>query len=469
MPNITGGVYYDPNRTKAALDSQRLGNYVVILQNTQTLEYSAVMANANSPGYEFRSVPAGEYSIAVYKTFDGIIGSGDWTGEQGTEAIKSIAPTYEELSSDRTLPDGANATAFVGAATIKTMFGSDTLDSQNFFIAPASYRAAPVDISKKIGDINLVTDFDNGKFVPQPIGFTDISPSAMPYPIGSAFAYTQLTAGMIQPEHWTMVNKLSTNPRCVGNEWWRVANHSGDETSSMVLMRSGMNVDVPILRTTINVNPNTNYRFSFWAMRFEKFTPDAFAFKMRAVDESDDIVAEAITDPLLLGTDFPIWTQYALDFNSGSNGIINLSINIMNTNAFFAFDSIALNAVVDRPVIINQSNVGLDLCDTPVTIASNETVAEELKLSLKKYQSCPLYVVGMTMKYCVEVTNDSSVPLYDLRWSDLLDSKLTYVTGSFKVDGVDQTPTIIGQELSYMIDTIASGQTIEICFSAIVG
>jgi len=118
--------------------------------------------------------------------------------------------------------------------------------------------------------------------------------------------------------------------------------------------------------------------------------------------------------------------------------------------------------------ILNQAKLSLELCEKEITIKSNETKAKELNLKITKTQSCDIFVTGSVITYCSIIKNESDILLHHVKWSDLLDERLEYVVGTFKVNGVTHNPTIttIGnrKELSWILNPIHPNSTITICF-----
>lgn len=92
---------------------------------------------------------------------------------------------------------------------------------------------------------------------------------------------------------------------------------------------------------------------------------------------------------------------------------------------------------------------------------SNETIIQLVSdgdFTIEKYQNGTketiMGYVGMTVTYKITITNNNSysAPFY---FTDVLDTKLSYVSNSFKVNGVLATPTFANNTLSYEIDSIS--------------
>lgn len=82
-----------------------------------------------------------------------------------------------------------------------------------------------------------------------------------------------------------------------------------------------------------------------------------------------------------------------------------------------------------------------------------------------KTQSATLLFPGDTQTYTITATNVVGIILNSVTFTDTIPTGLTFVLGSFKVNGVVKTPTISGQNLSYTVtDAWAIGATLTITF-----
>jgi len=115
----------------------------------------------------------------------------------------------------------------------------------------------------------------------------------------------------------------------------------------------------------------------------------------------------------------------------------------------------------------NQTFLDLELCEEAVTVSSNQVETDIIDLQITKTASCNVAVVGGTICYLITIFNNSEVDLEDILFRDPLAPNLTYKVGSFEVNGTPETPTIIGNELQYVL-TIPAGETVEIDFCATV-
>lgn len=83
-----------------------------------------------------------------------------------------------------------------------------------------------------------------------------------------------------------------------------------------------------------------------------------------------------------------------------------------------------------------------------------------LPLTLCKYQ----VVSGDIITYKITIGNENDTQIYNVEFSDTLDSGVEYVDGSFKVDNGTVTPEVDGQTIEYTIPTLNSSSTTKIEF-----
>ncbi len=119
---------------------------------------------------------------------------------------------------------------------------------------------------------------------------------------------------------------------------------------------------------------------------------------------------------------------------------------------------------------INEANLVATVEETEVTFVSNKAKArlfDSKAISLTKTQDKSLVVSGSTITYTVVIKNKSEDEISDVNFIDVLPSGLSYIIGTFSVNSVTTEPVISGQELSYTITTLLSGET-TVIFSCLV-
>lgn len=119
---------------------------------------------------------------------------------------------------------------------------------------------------------------------------------------------------------------------------------------------------------------------------------------------------------------------------------------------------------------VNEASSTATIDGSEIEFTSNSVTAELLddtSLTLVKTQSQDLVVSGSTITYTIVITNNATAALTDVDFSDTIPTGLTYTTDSFTVNGVSETPTVSGQDLTYTISSLSVGATV-IIFSVTV-
>jgi len=102
-------------------------------------------------------------------------------------------------------------------------------------------------------------------------------------------------------------------------------------------------------------------------------------------------------------------------------------------------------------------------CFGPFTFFSNEVETKIINLEITK-ETCPYVMKGQDICYAVTAANNSDVDLSDLLFSDKLAKNLTYIAGTFEVDGVFVVPMIADNIIQYPISVSANGGHVVIKF-----
>jgi hypothetical protein len=166
-------------------------------------------------------------------------------------------------------------------------------------------------------------DFDHGDFAGE---FFDIDTEYVP-----VTAPTQLTD--------TGQCTIATDPsgvRLGATDWAAYGDHTTG--SSQMLICDGATVEGrQVWLQTVVVEPNTNYRFSFWFSNVEVSS---------SLPALAGYAGVSLLGPALVADPTPgVWVEYAALWNSGSNTSIALSIVDANTDAAqndFSLDDISL-------------------------------------------------------------------------------------------------------------------------------
>jgi uncharacterized repeat protein (TIGR01451 family) len=115
----------------------------------------------------------------------------------------------------------------------------------------------------------------------------------------------------------------------------------------------------------------------------------------------------------------------------------------------------------------NQSAFDFELCGKTITLESNEVKTQIVDfddITITKSASCAYAIVGKNLCYTIVIKNDGDVGFADVLFRDQLAGNTEYVTDSFTVNNISQTPTIVNNEIQYELDIPAnSTTTIKFC------
>lgn len=120
------------------------------------------------------------------------------------------------------------------------------------------------------------------------------------------------------------------------------------------------------------------------------------------------------------------------------------------------------------PVITSLSNTA-NVEYNGTSVASN--AADTLLLldpTISKTVDKATASVGEIVTYTVTISNPSEVSMSNLAFTDSLPAGITYLAGSFEVNGSPATPTVSGNNLTYNIPAIGAGQSVVLTFQATV-
>ena len=120
------------------------------------------------------------------------------------------------------------------------------------------------------------------------------------------------------------------------------------------------------------------------------------------------------------------------------------------------------------PVITSLSNTA-NVEYNGTAVASNAaTTVLLLDPTISKTVDKPTASIGEVVTYTVTISNPSEVSMTNLTFTDNFPAGLTYLTGSFEVNGIPATPTVSGSTLTYNISAIAAEQSAVLTFQAVV-
>ncbi|MEG0109520.1 MAG: hypothetical protein RR675_00250 [Oscillospiraceae bacterium] len=104
-----------------------------------------------------------------------------------------------------------------------------------------------------------------------------------------------------------------------------------------------------------------------------------------------------------------------------------------------------------------------------VTGTSNEVISTMVtNLELCKTQSLTVVKSGGTQAYTVTIKNANSIAATNVEFMDNIPVGMSYVTGTFKVNGAVTTPVLTGNILKYVIPSIGANITTTVEFTVMV-
>ncbi len=108
--------------------------------------------------------------------------------------------------------------------------------------------------------------------------------------------------------------------------------------------------------------------------------------------------------------------------------------------------------------------------DTLVTEISRASVdIDDIGISIEKSNDKPSASVGDTVTYTLVVANDGESPVFDVEVTDALPGGFTYVPGSTTINGSSEPdPSISGNNLTWNVGTVISGEPVTIVYQATI-
>lgn len=122
----------------------------------------------------------------------------------------------------------------------------------------------------------------------------------------------------------------------------------------------------------------------------------------------------------------------------------------------------------NMPVITSLSNTAnVEYNGTSVTSNAANTILL-LDPTISKTVDKATASVGEVVTYTVTISNPSEVSMSNLTFTDALPAGITYLAGSFEVNGSPATPIVSGNNLTYNIPAIGASQGVVLTFQATV-
>lgn len=106
---------------------------------------------------------------------------------------------------------------------------------------------------------------------------------------------------------------------------------------------------------------------------------------------------------------------------------------------------------------------------TNISVTSNEVVASLSNgtIALTKSQTLDIIYPQSIQEYTITGVSTVGIGVTLFTLTDIIPSGLSYVDGSFKVDGVAKVPTIVGNILTYIYGAWADGTTHTFSFQCV--
>ncbi len=146
--------------------------------------------------------------------------------------------------------------------------------------------------------------------------------------------------------------------------------HTPNDVNGYFMVIDGLASEPKFYEVTLTgVTPNRDYRFAGWAMNIDKPAFQSnLTFKFSIADAAGFEIAQTTTGIMPATTD-PVWTEHLLDFNSGTNTELTLSIIFTSTGYDdFAFDDFRLTEI-DTAL---TSKVEKNLCQGDTIMAGGQ-------------------------------------------------------------------------------------------------
>ena len=429
MPNVSGALYYDGNRTATVGTATGvIANVPIILQDSVGNILQTVLTDSTGH-FMFTGVVAGNYMVS--EAYDGVSG-------------KCPPLSYVVLNSaaDSIPPSATHLDCTVRNTWLETVNGGD-ITNINMMNGPVCYEPLVLDPNMVLHSTNLVTAADNGTFGlfnPGTVANTGAGTGAghHPYPeIVSAFGYVEPNPNAVTPPDgsYTIQNIMNnawsnSHPSTIAPAWWRIADHTtGNETGRMMVI-NGYTQGYVIGQATIVVDANTKYLTSYWILNLCRqatgyINPE---FSVLITDQDDNVIYEHdFTDEIIPNPQCPKWQQIGTIFTTADDTTA-ITIQFISqggaaTGNDFVLDDVALNEV------------------------------DVLELDITKEVSCSYATIGGVLYYGITITNPTDYLATQIILTDDLSENFDDV--EFTLDGENWLPWTGSLD----IDDLAPGES----------
>ena len=454
MPNITGHVYFDRQRTNSTQGLQGIPNVSITLQSMNA-PYLKLAVHTNPQGeYAFHNVPHGEYRIVEVYGESAVPSPADFNS-----AVPGLTP-YAILPPINSAPNPPEEATHLDCVTPNTLFvsvGTDNIHDKDFLNGPVKH--VPIDTIMDncavVCPTNILIDAEYGTMGTFPAGTAaNTGVPTEPYPDNvPGFEYVLPLSHPVQtPGHpawlhapedgeYTVQNILNDDNSNRIGAWWRIADRTtGNETGRMMVV-NGYEPGAKIFVEDVDVAPNTFYLFSAWITNM--FRSHGWAdprLGVQILDENEEVIYYAILGNLIpVNTVVPEWIQVGTVINSYGNTKLTVEFLSEGEAAIgndYAIDDISLNEIT-VPVF------------TPVKSINQSTA-----------------FVGETVEYTVVLKNNCTFPLTSVVFMDELPNGLAFVPESVTVQGTNWP--LADPEAGFQLPDIPGDEEMEVRFKALV-
>lgn len=444
MAIVTGLLVFNLNRTGVidpTLDAG-IGNIPIVLQSTDSTLRTLATYTDDSGEYKFENVPLGNYRVVIVNTYEGLIIASpadfDANATQASEVQTAILPDYTVIDPN-IVADGMNALSAVSPTTVNLSITENRVNIADFFLGPAEYSPLQIDSSIVISSDNLITVADNGIFGSLPQGSdTNSGPATNPYAsqnLTNDFTFVQ-EANKIPKGYFTIGNTFS--PVTQDYNWWNLSDYTTSIETGMMQIVNGEGLNKSFFTTTVNnLEKNSLYLLSAWVSNIDKTSGVSnlqIGISINGLDNFDILYNDNSQD-IFASSDFPIWQQIGIIFNTGENTSALLRL-LDKDGMAFALDNVQLNQVT-LPTFSVQKSV-------------SPTFAN----------------VGETVTYTISLTNASNTNLSNISFIDRLPDGIEFVQRSVKIN--QTANTTLNPTTGFTIPSVTANNVLSIEFDAIV-
>jgi len=443
MINITGHIYFDLNRTMNITGGERgIANVTVVLQEINTKMRLGVYTD-NLGRYTFNNVPEGEYRIVEAYGEPAVNSPGMFNEEAEVGLIPTA--TVPPISYAPNPPDGATNLDCVTPNTIYVTASTENIVVQDILNGPVAYIPISILMDKcaEISNENQLTaaDFGTmGTFIPATNANTGADPD--PYPgLAPDFKYVLPDPLIHVPDdgEYTIQNLMNNSKNNEIGSWWRIADHSLGNEQGRMMMVNGYQPGSIFAIDEVSVKPHTNYLFSAWILNMFKVPGYASpTLGVIILDESGKTLYDQRLGQLIpVNENYPEWKQIGTVINSQEN--THLTVEFLSEGPAAWGNDYAIDD-------ISFSEISLPLFKPAKSVDK------------------PQAYIGDTVTYTVTIENTCTQALTDVFFSDNIPEGLVFLTGSVKINGIEEPLANLVQ--GFPLPDIANGEKVEVSFSA---